>query len=497
MPTPLRLLVLLILAALGTVAPSIAAQPGDDGRDARMEHARAQSLLDIWIGDLPEMLDNHRVRALVISDRANFFIDATGQPRGFMYELGQIYRKKLNVGRKKRELRVDVTYVPVLLDDAIPALLAGRGDVIAHTLTVTPEREKLVAFTAPLLTDVREVLVTRKGAPRLTRMEDFGGREVHVVSGSSHVEHLRALNLLFSRHGVPPVKIVEAEHTLGSANLLEMLSAGIIDSVVCDDHQAALWSRVLPELVINEAFPLAAGGKAAWAVRKTNPLLLASLNAAIADMVRNRKALESRFAAYHKDTRWLSNPFVGREGRAFMKHFQAYARTYGFDWLQALAQAFQESRLDNTAVSPSGAVGIMQLLPSTGRGLGFDDIRPAENNIHAGIKYMNLLRGQFDDEAMTPENRFHFALAAYNAGPNRVKRLREMAAEDGLDPNVWFGSVEREALRVVGLETVNYVRNINNYFIAYRLSAEIIKRRDETMKSKGRAKPPAGGAIRS
>ncbi|MES9996197.1 transporter substrate-binding domain-containing protein [Desulfovibrio aminophilus] len=497
MPTPLRILVFLLLAALGTVAPSIAAQPDDGGRDARMEHARARNLLDIWTGDLPEMLENHRVRALVISDRTNFFIDATGQPRGFMYELGETYRKKLNAGRKKRELRMDVTYVPVLMDEIIPALLAGRGDVIAHTLTVTPEREKLVDFTTPLLTDVRAVLVTRKGAPRLTRMEDFGGREIHVPRGTSHVEHLRALNLLFSRHGVPPVKIVEAENTLGTANLLEMLSAGIIGGVVCDDHQARLWARVLPGLVINDAFPLNAGGKAAWAVRKNNPLLLQSLNKAIADMTRDTKDFEARFAAYHKNTRWLANPFLGSGGRDLMKHFQSYARTYGFDWLQTLAQGFQESRLDNTAVSHMGAVGIMQVLPSTGRDLGFADIRPAEYNIHAGVKYMNQLRRQFDGEAMTPENRFHFALAAYNAGPNRVKRLREMAAEDGLDPNVWFGSVEREALRVVGLETVNYVRNINNYFIAYRLSAEIIKRRDETMKNKGRTAPSAGGAIRS
>ncbi len=420
-------------------------------------------VLSTSTADLPGIRERQRIRALVVTGPTNFFIDTHGRTQGYMFDLCKAYEKSLNHKRAKRELPMTLTFVPVLFDEIIQDLADGKGDFIAHTMTVTPERLAKVAFTEPLITDVREVLVTRKEDRGLARMEDFAGRQIHVVKGSSQAAHLQTLNTIFARQNLPPVNVVEAAPTQGAEHLLEVLSAGIIDNVICDDFVARLWVQVFRNLMIHENFPLSAGNTIAWAVRKDNPQLLENLNAAIATLKKDSAAYERRFASYYKDARKLSNPFRDKVKGPVLEHFKTYAANYQFDWLQALAQGFQESGLDNSARSPMGAVGIMQVLPSTGKDMGFKEVLTVNNNIHAGIKYMSQVRDRFDEPGMTRENRFLFSLAAYNAGPNRIQKLRERAAQEGLDPNIWFGSVERLALRTIGTETVTYVRNINNY----------------------------------
>ncbi|NCF10637.1 MAG: transglycosylase SLT domain-containing protein, partial [Gammaproteobacteria bacterium] len=152
--------------------------------------------------------------------------------------------------------------------------------------------------------------------------------------------------------------------------------------------------------------------------------------------------------------------------------FRRYAEQYEIDYLLALAQGYQESRLDHDVRSPAGAVGIMQLLPATGKYVGIANIRELEGNIHAGIKYLRyLIDNYFNEPGIDELNRELFAIAAYNAGPTRVGRLRREAEAQGLDPNVWFGHVERIAAKRVGRETVSYVTNIYKTYYAYRLLA--------------------------
>lgn len=159
--------------------------------------------------------------------------------------------------------------------------------------------------------------------------------------------------------------------------------------------------------------------------------------------------------------------------RAMIDLFQKYAGQYEFDWLMVAAQAYQESQLDQNAKSAVGAVGIMQVMPSTAASApisvkGVDDI---ENNVHAGVR---ILRHYADHYFMEPElddvNRMLMAFAAYNAGPNRINRLRKRAAELGLNPNVWFRNVEEVVAKSVGREPVQYVSNVYKYYIAYKLA---------------------------
>ena len=154
--------------------------------------------------------------------------------------------------------------------------------------------------------------------------------------------------------------------------------------------------------------------------------------------------------------------------------FQKYAGRYDLDHLLMMAQGYQESRLDQNAKSAVGAIGVMQVMPATGKEMNTGDIAQLEPNIHAGVKYIRRVRDRyFQDLPMTDVNKTLFAFAAYNAGPNRISQLRERAQKKGLDPNVWLKNVELVAAERIGPETVTYVSNIYKYYVAYKLMTEL------------------------
>jgi len=221
--------------------------------------------------------------------------------------------------------------------------------------------------------------------------------------------------------------------------------------------------------------------KAAWAVRKENPELLTNMNAAIASALKkNEKVFERNFNQYFKRAHWITIPFTKGSKFQLSSHFERESAAFGMDWLQLMAQGFQESSLNQKAKSPYGAVGIMQVLPSTAKWPGLPNYMEIEGNVHAGAKYMGRLMARY---AKTPdiskEDRFFLALASYNAGPGRVGKYRKRAVKLGYDPNRWFGNVEKVALRSGNLETVMYVRNILNYTMAYKSAYErSLRRRD-------------------
>jgi membrane-bound lytic murein transglycosylase MltF len=192
---------------------------------------------------------------------------------------------------------------------------------------------------------------------------------------------------------------------------------------------------------------------------------------------------------YLQSTKFVKNATSDEERRKFqalLAFFRKYGDRYSFDYLMMAAQGYQESRLDQQAKSAVGAVGVMQLMPETGREQKVGDIRQIEPNIHAGVKYMRFIRDSFfEREPMTPLDKGLFTFAAYNAGPGRIRQLRQEAARRGLDPNVWFGNVERIASERIGRETVTYVSNIYKYYVAYRLLQEDRARKKAAASSGG------------
>ena len=190
---------------------------------------------------------------------------------------------------------------------------------------------------------------------------------------------------------------------------------------------------------------------------------------------------------YTKDTDWIRNvrePGEQDKLAQMADLFRAYAGQYGFDWLMVAAQGYQESQLDQSKRSHVGAVGVMQVMPATAKdpAVGIPDIENLESNIHAGVKYLSLLRTLYlDDPAISELDRTLLSFAAYNAGPGNLNKARKRAVKLGLDPNVWFDNVEISMGQSVSREPVIYVLNIFKYYTAFRLITDETAARKESL----------------
>ncbi len=453
------------------------------------ESLDAVYLGEVFRGDLDGMEERHTIRALVVPSRTSYFLDG-GTQRGVTYEALRLFEKQLNQGRSEGE-KIHVIIAPVPRDALIPALLAGLGDLASANLTITPERLAQVDFSAPLLEGVKEVVVSGPGAAPLASLDDLSGREVWVRSASSQHESLQALNERFAARGLAPIAIHLANEHLETEDLLEMASAGLIDLTVADDHLARFWSQVHDNLTVHPQLAVRDGGQIAWMIRKNSPRLKATIDAFVETHRKGTLYGNILFQRYLKSLRWVANPFEQEHRERFDSLaglFQKHAGNYGLDWLMIAAQGYQESRLDQRARSRAGAIGVMQLLPSTAASsaVGIPDIHDLESNVHAGVKYLRwIVDTYFSDESLDALNQTLLAFAAYNAGPSRIARLRDQAEKEGLDPNRWFRHVERVVAREVGRETVQYVGNIYKYWVAYRLALEQEQRRDAARRSHG------------
>ena len=386
--------------------------------------------------------------------------------------------KKLAAEKKLKDknLKVRVVFIPLRRDQLLPALVAGKGDIAAANLTITPERQKLVDFTVAGMSNVSEVAVTGPASPKVASLDDLSGKDVFVRKSSSYYESLVALNQKFAAEMKPPVTLTEAPETLEDEDLLEMLNAGLIAIIIVDKHKADFWKQIFPQLTVHDNVAVRTGGEVAWAMRKGSPQLKATLD----DFVTRHKVGTATgnqlLTRYLKNVKYVKNAASEEERKKFLallQYFQTYGDQYDVDWLLMGAQGYQESQLNQHAKSPVGAIGVMQLMPATGKEMKVGDVTEIEANIHAGIKYMRFMIDQYyEKEPMTKLDKALFTFASYNAGPGRVRQLRQEATKRGLDPNVWFQNVEYVAAEKVGQETVTYVSNIYKYYIAYRLVLE-------------------------
>lgn len=442
-----------------------------------------------WTGDFDEMVKNRVIRALVTFSKTNYFLDGATQ-RGITYELLKEFEKNLNKSLKKKHLQIHVVFIPVTRDQIIPALVEGRGDIAAASLTITPERRKMVDFTDPLATGVDEIVVAGPGAPELSSLDDLSGKEIQVRKTSSYYESLVQLNASFEKAGKPQILIREASEYLEDEDLLEMVNAGLIPMIVVDNYLAEFWSQIFKEIKLYPKIAVRTGGEIAWMIRQNSPELKKVLNGFIKDHKIGTLFGNIMLKRYLESTKYARNALSGEDlerFRATIALFKKYAATYDMDWLLVAALAYQESRIDQSKRSPSGAVGVMQLLPSTAAGnpINIPDIEKLEKNIHAGVKYLRWVFDRYykDQKDMDLLNKGLFTFASYNAGPAKVASLRREAPKMGLDPNKWFGNVEVVAAKVIGRETVQYVSNIYKYYVAYRLIVDKLERKQEVKKN--------------
>lgn len=424
-----------------------------------------------------QMIERRVIRVVVPYGGYQFYYDE-GRPRGAVYELVQRFEAYMNEQLGRRNIKVYVVVIPVSREELLPALAKGNADIVAADLTITAERSAQFSFSRPTLTGINEVVVTGPAAPSVTSLDDLAGQEIAVRASSSYFEHLQRLSEELSERGLEPPVIRPVDELLESEDLLEMLDAGMFGMTVLDDYKAEFWAGVFPNIVVRDDLVVNEGGSIAWVTRKDNAELMKMIDQFLRKYGKGTLVGNDTFNRYLKDANRVRCAHSGQSTERIeelARLFRTYGERYDFDWLMLAAQGFQESGLRQDRRSPAGAIGIMQIKPSTAadRNVGISDISTADNNIHAGAKYMRFLADRyFDDEGITELNQWLLSLAAYNAGPARVARMRREAAEDGHDPNVWFDNVEIIAARRIGRETVTYVSNIFKYYVGYQIISE-------------------------
>jgi membrane-bound lytic murein transglycosylase MltF len=452
---------------------------------AASAHAAEQPLAidlhnNLWTGDLSALIQHRAIRVLVPYNKTLYFVDYGGTQRGMSYEFMRAFEDSLNQKLSRGNLKIHAVFVPVSREHLIPLLLAGQGDVVAANLTITPERLRQVDFVTPVASGVQEILVTGPGAAPLHSLEDLSGREVYVQPTTSYFESLESLNADFRRRNRPPMRLRNAPGHFETEDVLEMTNAGLVSTVVADDYLARFWKGVYPHIELHPDLIVRRAGDIAFAIRKGSPELKAELD----EFTRTHRVgtLFGNVALqkYLQQTRWAQNAMTAAELQKFstlVTLFRKYGDEYQIDWLLMAAQGYQESQLDQTRRSASGAIGVMQLTPATGRQMAVGDIADLDANIHAGIKYVRfMVDNYYTDSEADNLNKVLFAIASYNAGPNRIRALRKEAALRNLNPNVWFDNVERVVSERIGRETVQYVSNIYKYYIAYTLVQEDVAR---------------------
>jgi membrane-bound lytic murein transglycosylase MltF len=478
-------------------APPAAAAPADAATTAAADTPPAYEatlpeevrshLFEKFTGDFDQMVKRRLIRVGTTYSRTFYFVD-NGVQRGAAYEMGLAFEEQLNKKLKTTNAtKVSVTLVPLPRDGLASALTQGRVDCVVAQIIVRPELQALVDFTNPTRTGVSEVVVTGPGAPAIASVDDLSGKDVYARKDGSAWQSLVTLNETLKAKGRPPVAIREVPGNLEDEDLLEMVNAGLIPAIVVQDYLAQFWSKVFTNLTVHDTVAVRTGASLAVAIRKHSPRLAAELNAFLAKNglgTALRNVIEKRYLVSTTYAKQANSEAAQKKLRELGGLFKKYGEQYQLDWLLMAAQGFQESGLDQNAKSKVGAVGVMQVMPATGKELKVGDIRQTEANIHAGVKYIRFMIDQyFKDEPMDGLNKGLFAFASYNAGPARVRQLRNEAEKRGLDPNVWFGNVEQIASERIGRETVTYVSNIYKYYIAYSLVSEERARRNEAMKA--------------
>jgi len=428
-------------------------------------------LPEAWIGDLDGMLERRMVRVLVPYNKMLYFHDK-GRERGIVHDAGMELQKWLNRKYGRKSMPITVMFIPSSRQYLLQNLVDGLGDIAAGNLTVTPSRLAIVDFTDPHPKPVNEIVVTGPSAPLLKNVSDLEEVDIYVRKSSSYYEHLVNItekqNLNFN--------LIPADEHLEDEDLLEMVNAGLLSLAVVDNHKAKFWAQIFDKISLREDLIINQGGKIAWAVRKNSPRLRSELNE-FRKIEGNKKGVANvLLKRYLNSISYLKSATDRNELVKFdqlLELFKKYAEMYDLDALLMMAQGYQESRLDNSVRSGAGAVGIMQLLPSTAQSdpIQINGIESdPEQNIHAGAKYMrHLLDTYLSDPNLDSTNKLLLGLAAYNAGPGNLRKLRNQAVEMRLDPNIWFNNVEYAAAEIIGRETVQYVNNIYKYYLAYRL----------------------------
>ena len=348
---------------------------------------------------------------LVLYNKTGFFYDK-GRPRGAVPDIAEEMERYLNKKLKTGAKKLKVVFIPVSPAQLEKYLNDGSGDLVATSIIVTPEREKQMDFTMPILWGeyAKLVVVTAKNAPQMASLDDLSGKEIYVNPVTLSYQLLKEQSQKLKQAGKPEISVKESDANLTDEDLLEMTNAGVISATVTFSYRAELWSAVLPNIIIHSDIPLTDDVNLAFAMRKNSPQLKAVMDDFFKDHRQGTAFGRVMFQKYYANKKFIKNVTSREElGKfeSYVKYFQKYAAEYNFDYLMLAAQGYQESTLKQELVSPRGAVGVMQVLPqfAAANPIDIPNVRQAEPNIHAGTKMLAYItKTYFNDPAITPMN---------------------------------------------------------------------------------------------
>jgi membrane-bound lytic murein transglycosylase F len=428
--------------------------------------------------DLPEILQKGKLTVLAENSSASFFI-YRGKPMGFEYEILKEFCRELGV-----ELEIKTV---TNLDDLYKMLNDGEGDLAACNLAVTNYRKELIDFTLPFLR-VPQILIQRK--TNLNGLQnkiirdpvDLMGKKVHVWNNSSYFMRLQHLQ----EETGDTIYVNGEDGQVGTEELIEMVSKGLIDYTVADENIAKLNQLFFDNLDISTR--LSEKQKIAFGLRKTSPLLKQRINRWLT------KFLSSSVFTY-LSSKYFELKYIPSESReqainfrngnlsAYDVAFKSAAAKYNWDWLLLAAIAYKESGFNPNVRGLGGAFGIMQFMPSIGPLYGVNPASSPEEQINGG---MLKLSKDFKSWSSVPDRvqREKFTLATYNSGRSHVEDAQRLAKKYGLDPLKWDDNVEVMMLNLTkaeyyrdpvvkygalrGARTYHYVKAIYNRYLEWR-----------------------------
>lgn len=438
-------------------------------------------------GDLDSMVVRRRIRALVPYTHFYYTINLSKRS-GVAFEALTLFENSLNKQLRLKPHQVRIIFIPVNRSQVIPLLREGYADLAFAGMTITEERKKLVDFSIPSITGLKEIIIGGPTSPKLSSLADLSGKEIYLREGSSYESAALKLNDSLKSKGLKPVIIKTLDPYLEAEDILEMVNSGVIPFSAMVEDIAQLWSKVMPNLVLYDKIPLARNISYGWVFRKDSPKLKSAADKFLEKNAKGTLIGNTLYNKYVKNANLLPEIYSKKtfsKVNVLKAPFLKYADRYQLDWLLLVAQGYQESGLNQALVSNRGAVGIMQVLPKTAASKPFyiRNINLVDNNVHAGVKYMRYLIDQyFTNPEIDELNRHLLALAAYNAGPGRIGRLREITKAKGLNPNLWFDNVELIAAKEIGQETVQYVSNIYKFYASYRALSYYAEQRGKKMR---------------
>src|SRR5262245_22226011 len=381
--------------AIALIASTSHAQaPTAPAAGSAPRHLSIESITDRkFTGAFDQMLERRRLRFAAPYSRTLYYSDK-GKERGLTAELARDFEQYVNRKYAKQlgKRPFTVILIPSTRTELIEDVAAGLADIGAGNLAVTEARLQKVDFFAPVDRKPNtEILLTGPKSPPVANLDELSGKTIHVRPSSSYHESLLKLNERFNKDSKAPVTIVKLPDALEDEDIMEMLNAGLLQFAVVDDWKAKLWAQILPNIKVREDIVLAAGGKVGWAIRKNSPKLRAEVEDFYKSYDKKQGVHAYRLAQLQKRVKQIKNNAGDAERKRFsdtLALFQKYGPKYGFDPVMLAAQGFQESQLRQDARSHVGAIGIMQIMPATGKELKVGDISVAEPNVHGGAKYM-------------------------------------------------------------------------------------------------------------